>query len=162
MITCLIRTHPGRELSTQVAVQSAENSGCKYKIFTGETVADYTYNLYCNVMKQWVNDGYFFFLDSDDFIIPGAIEKIKPHLEPGKALIVQMLRNGVPKPARAEIVKGRIGLPCILLHHSHKNIADVEATETGDFSFIQNVCKRIPWKFLAIPLVNVGKRNYGR
>jgi hypothetical protein len=87
-------------------------------------------------MKQWVTDGWFMFLDSDDVLIPGAIEKIKPHLEPGRALIVQMLRNGVPKPARAEIVKGRIGLPCIILHHSHKDIADVEAHEYGDYSWI--------------------------
>lgn len=161
-ITTLVRTHPGREFQTIVALKSAVDEKCKIIVFEGKVEKDYSYNLYCNVMKEQVSDGYFFFLDSDDVIIPGAIEKIKPHLEPGKALIVQMLRNGVAKPARAEIVKGRIGLPCLILHHSHKNIADVEAHEYGDFSFIQNVCKKIPWKFVAIPLVNVGKRSYGK
>lgn len=161
MITALIRTHPGRELLTQRAIESVENSGIGYKIYHGEKVADYSFNCYCNVMKTWVNDGFFFFLDSDDFIINGAIEKIRPHLEPGKALIVQMLRNDRPKPLKAEIVRGRIGLPCIVLHHSHKGLADVEAHETGDYSFIANVCKKIPWKFVPIPLVNVGSRSRG-
>lgn len=161
MLTALIRTHPGRELLTQRAIESVENSGIGYKIYHGEKVADYSYNGYCNIMKQWVTYGWFFFLDSDDFVIPGAIDQIKPHLEEGKALICQMLRNGIAKPARAEISRGRIGLPCIVLHHSHKNLADVEAHETGDYSFIANVCRKIQWKFLAIPLVNVGKRSHG-
>lgn len=161
-IHALIRTHPGRELLTQKAIESVENAGCVYKIYHGEKVADYSFNLYCNNLKSWVNDGFLFFLDSDDTLIPGAIEKIKPHLEPGTALICQMLRNGRPKPQRGEIIKNRIGLPCLILHHSHKHIADVEATETGDFAWIKKVTDKIPWKFVAIPLVNAGSRSHGK
>jgi hypothetical protein len=162
MITCLIRTIPGREKLFKKAWLSAEDQWVVVDYIYSERVNDYSYNLLCNLLKDRVRSGYFFFLDDDDYLIPGAIEKIRPHLEPGKALIVQMLRNGVAKPARAEIVKGRIGLPCMILHHSHKNIADVEAHEYGDYSFIKNVCDKIPWKFVPIPVVNAGRRNHGK
>jgi hypothetical protein len=162
VITALIRTHPGRETLTQRAIESVENNGCGYKIYRGETVSDYSYNLYCNKLKSWVTTEFFMFLDSDDYILPGAIEKIKPHLEPDKALIVQMLRNGIPKPRRAEIAKGKIGLPCMILHHSHKHLADITADEFGDWRWIYSVTRQMPWKFLPIPVVDAGKRGFGK
>lgn len=33
---------------------------------------DYSYNLICNEMKAKIKEGWFFFLDSDDTLIPGA------------------------------------------------------------------------------------------
>lgn len=162
MITALIRTHPGREELTKRAIKSCFDSCVYHIVYNGEKVNDYSYNLYCNELKARIADGYFFFLDSDDFIIPGAIRQILPLLRPEQALICQMLRNDRPKPMKAEITRGRIGLPCIILHHSHKNLADVEAHEYGDYSFIANVCKKIPWKFVPIPLVDAGKRNRGK
>ena len=169
MIYALVRTHPGREEATKIAIQSANDSGVRCFIYNGEKVNDYSYNLYCNELKEQVKKDYFFFLDSDDTVIPGAIEKIKPYLTEDKALIVQMLRNGRPKPRDYPLVKrnefiqrGKIGLPCMILHAKHKHLADVTATEDGDYQWIKAVTDKIGYEFVPIPLVDSGKRGRGK
>ena len=163
MIYALVRTHPGREETTKVAIQSANDSGMTCFIYHSYiSVKDYSYNLYCNDLKSEVKNGYFFFLDSDDVVIPGAIEKIKPYLTEDKALIVQMLRNGRPKPKNGLIEKGKIGLPCMILHSKHKHLADVTATEDGDYQWIKAVTDKIGYEFVPIPLVDAGKRGRGK
>ena len=59
------------------------------------------------------------------------------------------------------IISGKIGLPCIFLHHSKKNIADVQATEDGDYRFIKEVASKMPVKFVKQIVVNSPKRSYG-
>lgn len=162
MITALIRTHAGREELIKRAVASCEREKCQYVIFHGDKVPDYTYNLYCNILKSKVKEGYFFFLDSDDFLIPGSLSIITPLLSPKSANVVQMLRNGLVKPRTKEFIKkGYIGMPCMVLHHSHKFVADVEATEDGDWLWIDKTIKSIGLNFIACPLVNAGKRGHG-
>src|SRR5688572_15539383 len=162
MITALIRTHPGREESTVKAIKSAQMENLTIRIFYGDTVNDYSYNLYCNILKEQVTEGFFMFLDSDDTIIRGAINKIIPYLREDKALIVQMLRNGKPKPRNGLIEKGKIGMPCMILHSKHKHLADVTATEDGDFQWIKAVTDKIGYEFVPIPLVDAGKRGRGK
>jgi hypothetical protein len=123
---------------------------------------DFSYNLLCNTLKAQVEDGFFFFLDSDDYIIPGAIARIRPFLNPDRALVIQMLRNGNPKPRVPSIERGRIGLPCIILHAKHKDLADVGGDEYSDYFWIRDICNKIPWKFLNVPLVDAGCRRYGK
>lgn len=142
------------------AVESTE--GCDVLIYEGEKVKDYSYNLYCNILKGYVSDEYFFFLDSDDVVIPGAIEKIKPYLNEDKALIVQMLRNGRPKPRNGLIEWGKIGMPCMILHSKHKHLADVPATEDGDYQWIKAVTDKIGYEFVPIPVVDAGQRRRGK
>lgn len=161
MITALIRTHPGRGELTKRAILSATSNGCKYIVYNGEKVNDYSYNLYCNELKAQVTEGHFFFLDSDDFIIPGSLKKIEPYLE-NKAIVCQMLRNGFAKPRIGQVVRGQIGLPCLILHHSLKFIANVTDNEYGDYDYIKAVTKKVPWIFLKIPLVNAGSRSHGK
>lgn len=161
MVTALIRTIPGREDLFLRARQSAIDQHCNWSVHYGDKLNDYSYNCYCNILKQEVEVGYFFFLDDDDFIIPGALEKIEPYLQEDRALICQMLRNGRPKPTNGKIERGYIGLPCMVLHHSHKNLADVGANEYGDYDWIKSVTDQISYKFVPIPLVNAGKRNHG-
>lgn len=162
IITALIRTHDGREELTKRAVSSCFKE-CNYKkIHFGKPVEDYSYNLFCNIMKSLIKDGYFFFLDSDDVLIPGAIENIKPYLREDKALIVQMLRNGRPKPRNGLIEKGKIGLPCMILHSKHKHLADVTANEYGDYEWIKAVTDKIGYEFVPIPLVDAGQRRRGK
>lgn len=168
MITALIRTHKGREESCKraIATCSAEDVRVIRHYDFGGPRPDYSYNLHCNTLKALVNEGYFFFLDSDDFIIPGAIEKIKPHLEPDTAVICQFLRGTRPKPSDRLmdvklIVKGKIGMPCIFLHHSKKNIADFEATEDADYRFIKEVAGKMKVKFVKVPVVCSPKRGRG-
>ena len=160
MITALIRTHPGREELTKRAIESAD--GCNIILHKGEKVNDYSYNLYCNELKSKVEDGFFFFLDSDDFVIPGAVEKIKSYLKEDVATIVPMLRNGMRRPSRPEIKKLRIGMPCLILHSKNKDLAHVTATETGDYDWIKGVTDKMNWQFINIPLVNAGKRSHGK
>lgn len=161
-LTALIRTHPGREQQTERAIKSAENNGCAMILFNGQKVEDFSYNLYCNELKSQVEDGYFFFLDSDDFVIDGAIDLIRPKLKEACANIVQMLRNGRPKPAANTIKRGHIGMPCLVLHASHKDVADVTAKEIGDYEWISSVANKLPINFIPIPLVNAGSRSHGR
>lgn len=156
-ITALIRTHPGRDLAR--TLESCK--GITHIIHYGEKTEGYEYNLYCNTLKAQVNDGYFFFLDSDDVVIQGAIDLICPFLSPDKATIVQMLRNGRPKPRTSEIVRGKIGMPCMILHHSMKDIADLDDTVCADYNWIKAVTGKIPYNFIPIPLVDAGKRNHG-
>ncbi len=162
MIYALVRTHPGREEMVKGAIQSANDSGVRCFIYNGEKVNDYSYNLYCNELKSEVKKDYFFFLDSDDVVIPGAIEKIIPYLNEDKALIVQMLRNGRPKPRSGSIERGKIGLPCMILHSKHKHLADVPATEDGDYQGIKAVTDKIGYEFVPIPVVDAGKRRRGK
>ena len=162
MITVLIRTHPGREEQTVNAIKSAQYENLTVRVYYGDTVNDYSYNLYCNTLKEQVTAGFFMFLDSDDTIIPGAINKIIPYLKEDKALIVQMLRNGRPKPKNGLIERGKIGLPCIILHSKHKHLADLDATEFADYTWIKAVTDKIGYEFVPIPLVDAGKRNRGK
>lgn len=159
-ITALIRTHEGRgELFKRASDSAIE---CNRITYFGESVNDYSYNLYCNILKAKVEYGYFFFLDSDDVVIPGAIQKIIPYLKEDKALIVQMLRNGRPKPRNGLIEKGNIGLPCMILHSKHKHLADVTATEDGDYQWIKAVTDKIGYEFVPIPVVDAGERRRGK
>ncbi len=160
MITALIRTHPGREELTERAIKSAE--GCEVIVFEGEKVSDYSYNLYCNDLKAEVKDGFFFFLDSDDYVMPGALKRIEPLLKEDMANVCQMLRNGKPKPLTASIVEGKIGLPCLILHSKYKHLAEIGDKENSDFTWIKAVTDVLEWQFIRGVLVNVGKRNYGR
>lgn len=165
MITALIRTHKGREELFQRAIESCEIQGVNvidYYDYLGPR-PDYSYNLLCNILKEQVPDGsFFFFLDSDDYLIPGAIEELLPHLEEDKAIIVKMLRNGRAKPSENRIERGRIGLPCLVLHSKHKHIADVAAFAHGDFMWIRGVSQKLPVKYVDVVLVDVGKRSHGK
>jgi hypothetical protein len=162
MITALIRTHPGREESTMKAIASAQYENLTVRVYYGEKVNDYSYNLYCNILKEQVTQGFFMFLDSDDQMIQGAVNKIIPYLREDKALIVQMLRNGRPKPKNGLIERGKIGLPCIILHSKHKNLADVGDKEDSDYQWIKDVTDKIGYEFVPIPLVDAGKRGRGK
>lgn len=163
-LTALIRTHPGREELTKRAVESAGSQGCEVHLYHGEKVSDFSYNLYCQILKAGVpDDSFFFFLDSDDFVIEGAVQKLLPYLtDPDTAYIVRMLRNGRPKPAGDYIRRGLIGLPCLVLHAKHKHLADITPRECGDFDWIKAVTDKLKTKYLPITLVNAGSRSRGK
>lgn len=129
----------------------------------------YFYNLYCNTLKSIVDDSWLCFFDDDDYLInPISIEKIRTHLlNKDEAVICQFTRNGRVKPPfrqmdEGRIVKGYIGMPCIFLHHSHKDVAEFRATEDADYFFIKEVAEKMKTKFVTIPVVESPKRNWGK
>lgn len=126
----------------------------------------YFYDLYCNELKAKVADGWFLFLDDDDQLLPGALSQFAAHLtEPG-AIICQFIRNGIPKPRdnyiRHKIIQeGKIGLPCLVLHHSYKHIGQLDGHKGGDYRYIKEVTSKVPTKFIALPLVTTDRRSLG-
>lgn len=166
-ITALIRTHGNRDYRSRQ--QTAIEQGCNVIIYHDPYIrTDYSYNLLANDLKELVTEGFFFYLDSDDFLLPGAIDKIRPHLtNPDVAVVCQFLRNGRPKPSdqqirRREIKMGHIGMPCIFLHAKYKNIATFTNSECADYQFIKDVADRMPVKFVPVPVVDSPKRGHGK
>lgn len=129
----------------------------------------YFYDLYCNELKEKVADGWFFFLDDDDTLAdPTVLQQLVEHLTgQHEAIICQMLRNGVPKPAdnyiRKKVIwEGKIGLPCLVLHSKHKALSGLDGYKAGDFRYIKEVTDQVPTKFITLPLVNAGVRGHGK
>lgn len=164
LINILIRTHRPHLLC--VCLDSvADCRYCNVKVITIDGTGygeRYGFNLLCNDLQNMVEDGYYFFLDDDDTLIPGALSQIAPHLTPDKPVICQMLRAGRPKPSINVIARGHIGLPCMILHHSHKHLADVTARESGDYDWIKAVTDKLGYKWVPVPLVNSPKRSFGK
>lgn len=131
----------------------------KIRVFKNTGYTHY-WNFYCNELKEEVKDGWFFYLDDDDFLNDSkALERIVPHLtNPNEGIICQFIRNGKPKPSNqairhGNIVKGRIGSPSIILHASQKHLADWDGWKAADFRFIEKVASLIPMKFVQVVVV---------
>jgi glycosyltransferase involved in cell wall biosynthesis len=129
----------------------------------------YFYDLYCNYLKLMVTDGWFFFLDDDDTLVsPTVLQQLAEHLtSEHEAIICQMLRNGVPKPAdnyirKRVIWEGKTGLPCLVLHSKHKALSGLDGYKAGDYRYIKAVTDQVPTKFIALPLVDAGIRGHGK
>lgn len=124
------------------------------------------YNLFLNDLLAYVMEGYFFMLDDDDILMPDALNVIALELSPDKPIICQMLRNGKPKPMgvymdKRWVVRGHIGMPCMILHSKWKNAYTFEAVEDADFRWISTINKLLPCKFVQQVLVDVGERKKG-
>lgn len=172
LINILIRHKQGRRLNK--CIRSVHHQTYRnYNMFIhdddGSNVFPYHYNLFCNELKAKVTDGWFFFLDDDDYLnTPDALEQIVPYLtNPNEAVICQMKRGDSKiKPSggnirNKEIISGKIGMPCLILHHTQKHIADISAEDNGDYLWIKDVSMKIPVKFVEKILVNSPKRNHG-
>jgi hypothetical protein len=134
-----------------------------------EKLYPYFYDRYCNDLKEQVTDGWFFFLDDDDTLIsPTILQQLADHLNgPHEAIICQMLRNGVPKPAenyiRKKVIReGKIGLPCLVLHSKHKEVGALDGEKSGDYRYIRYVTSLVHTKFITLPVVNAGTRGHGK
>lgn len=125
------------------------------------------WNLYCNELKARVDDGWFFFLDNDDYLesegVLNIVEAIR-NTTPDIGIICQFKRNGIAKPvpalmAKGIIQKGRIGGGCIVLHHTQKAIADWDGEQAADFRYIEAVSKKIKLKFVQVVLQVAGNNG---
>jgi len=136
---------------------------------SNESDCPYFYDQYCNTLKLKAAIGWFFFLDDDDTLAsPTVLQQLSEHLTgPHEAIICQMLRNGVPKPAdnymRNKVIwEGKIGLPCLVLHSKHKALSGLDGQKAGDYRYIKEVTDQVNTKFITLPLVNAGTRSHGK
>ncbi len=142
---------------------------CEVVLCRPDRKEKFFYNRYCNDLKARVKDGWFFFLDDDDYLLhKHVISNVVRHLiNPDRAYIVQFLRDGKAKPRwlrneDARIQSGRIGMPCLWLHNSHKDLADLDGVnEDGDYRWIKKVTDKLKPKFLQEIVVCADRRSRG-
>ncbi len=129
----------------------------------------YYWNLYLNILKAEVKDGWFVIIDDDDFIYSAtALLDISAHLtDPDRGIICQFLRWATVKPGAFEmrdkiIKRGRIGMPCIILHHSKKDVAHFDGQPAADFRFITDVSKKLPLEWIQKIIVKTDRIGKGK
>lgn len=133
-----------------------------------KTGLQFFYDLYCNELRGAVREGWFFFLDDDDFLYcPRALEELVPYLTTPGAVICQMLRNGIPKPRtnyikHQQIVEGKIGLPCIFVHSKFSHVGHLDGHAGGDYRYIKQVVEQVPTKFVPLVVVETDRRSWGK
>jgi glycosyltransferase involved in cell wall biosynthesis len=131
--------------------------------FVDKATTPYGWNLYCNVLKAHVKEGWFFYLDSDDFLIDKhCLENISKHLtDPDKAVICRFKRGNKvkPYPGTDEVIRGKIGGSCIFLHHSQKDVAYWDGNRAADFRFIKQVQAKLELKFVDTVVVQTGNNG---
>lgn len=129
----------------------------------------YFYDEYCNNLKALVTEGFFFFLDDSDTLASNtAISELSDIIKYTDGIICQFSREARLKPSnelieRKEIIMGKVGMPCLVLHHSHKDVADIYGkAAAGDFYWIKKVSEQVKLNFEKFVLVNAGKRDHGK
>ncbi len=184
LINILIRHKEGREkelsrcrksISNQTykhtrTIVSIENNSSELNAWPYQPIAVPTqhYNLHCNDLKAQVKDGWFFYLDDDDYLASETVlEELSHHLFEG-ALIVQFLRNKRTKKPIDRMIhdklikKGMIGGGCLVLHHSFANVADWKAKLAADYDWIKAVTDVVPTRFVPLVLQIADVKNNGR
>ena len=171
LINILIRSHRPEKLKaclSSISEQTYENK-LIWLDENGGGMPDFTYNGLCNKLKAKIDDGWFFFLDDDDTLWSStSLAEIAEHLaNPNEAVICQFSRNGWLKPTDEMIkgecfIEGQIGMPCLFLHHSQKDVANIPSTENGDFLWISEVVSKLTPKYVPVIVVNSPQRSRGK
>lgn len=171
-IHVIVSTHD--EETEQQSHKTLTASGLSFEMIRVKNNGEpYSWNLHCNDLKAQVKQGWFFYLDSDDWISKRiSLNAIAQHLtNPNIGVICQYLRGRKAKPSTLvtrhdktvdpeSIIKGRIGGSAIFLHHTHKDLAMWDGNRAADYRFIKAISEKIPLKFVPIPVVQTG--NSGR
>lgn len=129
----------------------------------------YFYDNYVNTLKSLVTSGYFFVLDdSDKLTHPNVISELVEQLKDSYGVICQFKRKDRLKPSnelieQKQIIMGKIGMPCLVLHHKHKDVADLDGSvNAADFHWIKAVSEKVELKFIKLALVDAQKRDHGK
>ena len=142
-----------------------------FSVKKGESSSAFFYNDYCNSLKSKVESGWFFFLDSDDYLPEiDSLEQIAKELrgDAWQAVVCQMSRdNGKIKPSdklisSKRIESGRIGLPCLILRAQYKDSLKIGVTENADFEWIKAITDSVATKYVKKVLVHSPKRSFGK
>lgn len=150
------------------------DTDCLFVAKRDPSLGRFFYNDYCNMLKSSISDhwqGWFFFLDSDDYLADEhALENIAQNLrgDAWQAVVCQMSRdNGTVKPsteliAAKKIESGKIGLPCLFLRTRYKDMIKIGVTENADYEYIKIVSESVSTKFVPKIVVHSPKRSYGK
>lgn len=129
----------------------------------------YGYDNYCNQLMKLVTSGWFMFIDDDEFLYDtNALKNIYKHLDKKCAIICQMNRSGKLKPSKdlmrnRRVMRGKIGMPCIILNVIHKNIARFDGNiSAADYFFIKDIQKKVSLKFVNIAVAYCDRRSHGQ
>lgn len=139
----------------------------KVRVYSDKTLP-FFYDNYCNSLKELVTGGWFFFMDDDDILYDtNALQKLSKHLIGTCGIICQFNRNGKLKPSNElirvrKIIRAKVGMPCLILHHSQKNVAHFDGSVgAADFHWIKAVSRKVRLKFVPIALVYADRRSNG-
>lgn len=126
------------------------------------------YDEYVNDLKELVTEGWIGVLDEADLLAsPNVLSDLWKHLKSSAGVICQMSRNGRIKPSKdlisnRRVLRGKIGMPCLFLHHSHKNIANLDGSVgASDYYWIKAVSRKVRLKFVPLVVVSCGERDNG-
>jgi hypothetical protein len=162
LINILIRTKPSRQKLFARCMNSVlSQTYTNRRMIISEDVEDrerkpFDYNLTCNDLKARVEDGWFIFVDDDDyFYSTHALEQMIPHLTSPDYLIICHMIRGINRLKH-------IGMPCFLLHAKNKNVAEFTASPDADYRFISEANRKLKTKFIRLPLVHSPKRGHGK
>jgi len=133
-----------------------------------DTSIPFFYDNYVNSLKEQVVSGYFMILDDDEVLASDkCIESVCKHLNGNYGIICQFSRGGVLKPSndlirQNRIKLGKIGMPCIVLHHSLKNVADFDGSVgAADYHWIKAVSKKVRLNFVPVVVAYADRRSNG-
>lgn len=119
----------------------------------------YGYDLYCNTLKSMVEDGYFVIIDDDNILKPNILKEL-PLSGPG--LIVQVQIGNHIAPVDLNFKPGMAGMPCMILHHSLKDLADISPHGKGDSYWIKSVLSKVALPFIPMVVVFGETKGLGR
>ena len=148
-----------------------ENEKITKIIDTKKHRRNFFWNLFCNELKLKVNEGHMFFLDDDDILIDNdVLLRLSKLLDENTSYICRMKRHNLIMPSKIcfenkIVVRGDIGMPCIILHHSDKMKSFFDDRKAGDFRFIRDMRNKTFLKWIDLVLVDVqgegkGKKEY--
>lgn len=139
----------------------------KIKVFPDKSLA-FPYDAYVNELKALVTEGFFIVIDDDEFLYDcNAFRSLQRHLKGSGGIVVQMNRSGRLKPSNefirdGRILMGKIGMPCLVLHHSLKSLVDLDASVgASDYHWIKSISKKIRLKFIPLAIAYCDRRSNG-
>ncbi len=139
----------------------------KVRVYKDES-KPFFYDNYCNKLKSMVTSGFFMFIDDDEVLASNdVLERLCKYLKNYYGVICQFSRNGNLKPSNEliklrQIKRCKIGMPCIVLHHSCKNICDFDGSVgAADFHWIKAITKKVKLNFVSLVVAVADRRSCG-
>ena len=119
----------------------------------------YPYDVYNNYLKELVTDGWFMYLDDDDYMLPGVLEQA----ELTHPVIIHRLNhmgNIIPKGNGLQL--GQIGMPCFMIHNSLKDAAHFSGQDHGDYWFAKELSHHVEFHYSDLIFVESDRKGNGK